>query len=726
MSLTIHAIFNAHLDPVWMWPWTAGLDEAIATCRSACDRLDAHPDLYFTQGEAWTFAMVERADPALFARIRNLVAAGRWEVVNGWWTQPDCNVPTADGLHHQISTGQGYVKDRFGLTPRCGFNPDSFGHCAAIPEILRAHGQDRYVFMRPGPHEMQLPARLFTWRSRPGGPAVTVFRIAGSYGNWPGGDDGMGCVEAATRDLPANTRHTMVFFGLGDHGGGPTERIIRWIEAHRDGLPGARMEFSTVTRFFDAVAADGTQLPEVVGELQYHAVGCYTAVRSVKAASRRAEHALARAQSVATPADQPALDRAWQAVCSHQFHDTFGGTGGPDVYPAVFDQLGGAAADAEQTLVYAVRRQMHELPDDPLPRIVLANPGPDDFSGWCEATGYYENRWRQPWRILAPDGSEVEYQLVHPGVGVGTDWIWGLRRVLVNGSIPAGGLLPLRLDVSQPPAQIKSRVSAEPTRLANSMGAAVELGTFVATPSGVPDAPTGTLPTHAFATLSLAGQVVTNVALHLIADPTDTWSHGIDRYPDGPAVSPTWSAPVVMHRGPLMAALLQEGVVGDSRLRAEWRVYADERAVDLLLEVHWRERMKLLKLVLPLHGEPTRTDGTPGMELIRPNDGRELPLHDYSSFAKMAVVCPDVFALDATGERARLTLLRAPLMAHHDPCPDFYPFGMVADQGVHLFRFRFRLAATDPVALAAEARRWQRPPLVAELTRGMPARMMEM
>lgn len=29
-------------------------------------RIDAHPELFYTQGEAWTFAMVERADPGLF------------------------------------------------------------------------------------------------------------------------------------------------------------------------------------------------------------------------------------------------------------------------------------------------------------------------------------------------------------------------------------------------------------------------------------------------------------------------------------------------------------------------------------------------------------------------------------------------------------------------------------------------------------------------------------
>ena len=61
---TVHLIFNAHLDPIWLWPWQAGLDEALATCRSACDRLDTHPDLTFSRGEAWVYSQVERLDPA--------------------------------------------------------------------------------------------------------------------------------------------------------------------------------------------------------------------------------------------------------------------------------------------------------------------------------------------------------------------------------------------------------------------------------------------------------------------------------------------------------------------------------------------------------------------------------------------------------------------------------------------------------------------------------------
>ena len=41
---TVHIVFNAHIDPVWLWPWTAGVDEALNTCYTMCRTLDRHPD----------------------------------------------------------------------------------------------------------------------------------------------------------------------------------------------------------------------------------------------------------------------------------------------------------------------------------------------------------------------------------------------------------------------------------------------------------------------------------------------------------------------------------------------------------------------------------------------------------------------------------------------------------------------------------------------------------
>ncbi len=45
---TLHMIGNAHLDPVWLWPWQEGYQEARATFASALDRMDEYPDFIFT------------------------------------------------------------------------------------------------------------------------------------------------------------------------------------------------------------------------------------------------------------------------------------------------------------------------------------------------------------------------------------------------------------------------------------------------------------------------------------------------------------------------------------------------------------------------------------------------------------------------------------------------------------------------------------------------------
>lgn len=703
MTITIHAIFHAHLDPIWMWPWTAGLDEVIATSRSACDRLDRHPELFYTQGEAWSFAMVERADPPLFARIRAHVASGRWEVVNGWWTQPDCNHPSVDGLRQQIRQGLDWVQERFGVTPNCGFNPDSFGHCAILPELLREAGQTRYVMMRPGDGELRLPSRLFTWRTRNGGAGITAFRIAATYNNGAQAKIDQRPVQQALEQLPPGCQHTMAFFGVGNHGGGPTERLVAWVQANRESFPGARLEFSTIERFFNAIEHEAPALPEVVGELQQHAVGCYSVLRAVKTEVHRAEHALTRASAVATLAEQPALRTAWQAVTSHHFHDTLGGTAIPEAYRAVCDQLGGACGLADEVLAYAVRRQLAALPDDVLPRVVLANPGTTPLSGWHEATIYLEGSWLGTWRLLDVQGAEVPFQILPSQIGVVDGWAWNVRRILVHATIPANGVVALRLDPTTAPAAVPAQVAIGDSELRNHSGTSIDLS--------------GRRPQLRHGALTLP------FALHLLPDPTDTWSHGIDRYADSPAEEPQWNAPQVIDRGPLMAAMSQQGTIGRSTLSAEWRLHADASWVDVELTVEWREAAQLLKLVLPGSGTAERCDGTPGMALIRPNDGRELPLHGFTSLGGHAVVCPTVYALDATPERARLTLLRAPLMADH--INTGFPRAQRADQGIHRFQLRLHLAPTTPEQLSAEVLAWQRPALVAELTRGMPARYTE-
>jgi len=695
---TVHLIFNAHLDPIWLWPWQAGLDEALATCRSACDRLDAHPDLTFSRGEAWVYSQVERLDPALFARIRGHVESGRWEIVGGWWIQPDCNAPSGWGLEKQIALGKDYFQTAFGQFPRVAYNVDSFGHAATLPALMWAAGQDCYVMMRPQEHEMALPARLFRWRGYEGGPEVTTFRVAGGYNSDPHGNLHRH-VENALRDLPPGVDHTLCFVGLGDHGGGPTETLIAWCRALQEELraegSGCRLLFSTPSRFFAAVAGQVPALPLVTGELQFHAVGCYSVYRPVKLGVRQGEHRLRQAE---TFAPGPELEDAWKHVCFHQFHDTLGGTCLPSAYPQVEAQLGGAWAVADEALQYGLRRCLSALPDDAHQRLVFGNASDAAWDGWTEFEPWLDwKAWRPDWTLRGEDGAVVPWQVLpseaHVGIGDGGR----PARLLLRLSVPPGGLRVLRLHRGEVAPAFPARVSArEDGLIANDVGL-----------SCGPDGPA-----------ALPG-----LRLELIEDRTDTWSHGIDRYGENPAAPAEWDAPQILDGGPLRASLLRTGRIGDSLLRAEWRVYAGEPFAELILDVHWRAAFQALKLTLPLPAAPTdRTDGIPGGRLVRPNSGREAPLRDWAWFpGGPGVVCPDVFALDATPARARFTLLRAVPLAFHDPYKGSFARAAWSDQGPHTFRFRFFPGDVSADLLESHGLMLQRPLLAADLTRGMPA-----
>lgn len=93
MNNSIHIIGNAHLDPIWLWRWQEGCGEVLQTFRSAVDRLNEYDGFIFTCSSASYYKWVEEIDPELFAEITKLVKKGRWVPVNGWWVQPDCNMP---------------------------------------------------------------------------------------------------------------------------------------------------------------------------------------------------------------------------------------------------------------------------------------------------------------------------------------------------------------------------------------------------------------------------------------------------------------------------------------------------------------------------------------------------------------------------------------------------------------------------------------------------------
>lgn len=696
---TVHLIFNAHIDPVWLWPWSAGLDEILNTCSSVCDLLDRHPDVIFTRGEAWVYAQIETLAPQLFSRIKRHVAQGRWELVGGWFIQPDCNLPGRIGFERQIELGRDYFKSRFGRFPRIAYNVDSFGHAATLPDIMRAYGQSHYVMMRPQEHEMALPARLFRWRGLDGGE-VTTFRIAGAYCTSKGitADH----IENSLTELPAGINHTMCFVGVGDHGGGPTESMIEWCREHQEQFKGVRLVFSSPGRFFRAIRNQEKSLPIVSGELQHHAIGCYSVHRPVKLSLKNTEELLGRAER-ALADDKPLRTRyqtdmkqAWEWTCFTAFHDTMGGTCLPSAYRQVDWQIGSAACTADAVLSLRLRRQMLALPPDPKQRIVLANWTDRPFDDFIEHEPWLEwTRWQNNWVLKDERDRVVPHQHIdHEAVRE------GMTRLLFKLKIPTGGHRILRICQGRPSRASDSSASRLSLRKNHALNARDSQG------------------------------VIKLPRLILRDDPTDTWSHSVDKFAGRKVDESHWTRLQQIESGPLRCTWLAEGTIGQSSLESEWRFYPRAGFFDLVLRVEWRERHRLLQLVYsPSSTIQNRKDGISGGVLQRPCDGRERPLRDFTHLTldngkRAGIACPDVFSISATPAQASLTLLRSCLMAHHDPAPPVKLRARFSDQGWHELRFRiFRESPSlTPNILESAALAVGSPIVGGDLTIGMPLR----
>lgn len=347
--MKLYLIGNAHLDPVWLWTENEGAAEVRATFAAAADRVEEYGDFVFTASSAQYYAWVERYDPALFERIRQYVRDGRWCPVGGWWIQPDCNLPSGESLARQSLYGQRYFMEKFGRIARTGYNVDSFGHAATLPQILAKSGLTNYVFSRPAFFEKTLPER-FWWRA-PDGTAVKAFRIPYGYESNTLDDLTRKLDKyAADENVPAER---MLFYGVGNHGGGPTVEMLEYIEGLRERPAGTQYAYASPDDYF----ADVTPETEVADELERHAVGCYSAHSELKRLHRRCENALLTAEKLSLAAGDPApLDDAWKTFLFNEFHDALGGC---SIYTACEELKTGYGAvlyAASQATMHAAQR----------------------------------------------------------------------------------------------------------------------------------------------------------------------------------------------------------------------------------------------------------------------------------------------------------------------------------------------------------------------------------
>jgi alpha-mannosidase len=698
-------IGNAHLDPVWLWRWQEGFQAAKATFRSALDRMCESDDFLFTSSSAAIYEWVERNDPRMFAEIQARVAEGRWQIVGGSWIQPDCNIPGGESFARQGLYGQRYFKEKLGVTSTVGYNVDSFGHHGMLPQILKQSGMDFYIFMRPGPHEQGLPGRLFWWESDDGS-RVLAFRIPYEYCTW--GKQLDRHVRRCFGDLKSPFDELMCFYGVGNHGGGPTKEnleSIRRMDADPD-FP--RLIFSTPGRFFDDVLAKGLPFPVVHDDLQHHASGCYAAHSGIKRWNRQGENMLLTAEKFCAIAERvtgqpyPAgLERAWKNVLFNQFHDILGGTSLEAAYDDARDLHGEAMSiagrglnDAIQSLAWNI-----DIPHaDGLTPIVVFNP-----HAWPSVTPVELDIGgvKDGDRLLDDQGRQVAVQLIRPPLIV-SGW---RRRISFVADLPPLGYRLYWVGAGQTLARSLAPASIEEPKPA-ALAAKVEGEGLKASDHAIEnehlrlsiDPTTGAIASLYDKRHQLEVFRGQGARAIVIDDPSDTWGHGVHRFDKEIGVF-TATRVRLAECGPVQATIRVESAYGDSKLAQEFTLYNGLDRVEVNVTVDWREQFKALALSFPVDLQFFKaTYEIPYGHIERPANGEEEPGQswlDLSGEARVAGVPYGLsllndgkYSFSVNDRDMRMTVLRSPIYAHHDPTapePDAaYTF---IDQGVQRFSY---------------------------------------
>lgn len=678
-----HMIGHAHIDPVWLWPWHEGMAVVHSTFRSALDRMNETSDFAFVASSAQFYEWVAENDPAMIKEIGKRIDEGRWNIVGGWWVEPDVNIPCGESMARQGLYGQRTFQRLFGRKARVAFNPDSFGHAGTLPQILNLQGMKYYVFMRPAPHEKTLPAELFWWESTDGSRVLT-YRIPISYNETQPVNKRVAEILERFRNQPMKS--LMAFYGAGDHGGGPTKANIRSIEELKEEKGAPAVFFSTMDGYFDEIEKKNPDLPVVKEDLQHHAPGCYTAEVGIKKGNRHSEAALIAAEKLAAigswawgatyPKDE--FTSAWHRVLFLQFHDSLAGTSLPEHSVTARESYGFALDTAHQVTYKTLQKLESRIPaeDAASEYLVVFNPHARETKKTVE----YDFNWsdsRQSSRVEDEQGNPLLHQWTAASTETGSR-----KKLIAEVSLPPFGYRQIRLFEGDAPA-VKNGVTVKENRLENEFYSIrfSENGEI-----GILDKRTGN---EVFSGNGVGCRAV------VIDDPSDTWSHDVRAFLDEIGVFGNAKI-TILQSGPLKATLRVATTYGNSTLTIDWSLTRGSRNIEAAVTLDWHERLKMLKFSFPVNiDSPTATYEAPYGFIVRETDGDENPGQRWIDLTGrqngnvygLTVINDAKYGYNVIGNDMRLSVARSAVFAHHHPkqlSPDKEYRWM--DQGIHTFR----------------------------------------
>jgi alpha-mannosidase len=300
--------------------------------------LKAHPNFRFVLDQACYVEPFLERYPEEEAAFRRFVREGRLEIVGGTDVMPDVNMPGGESFVRQMLYGKGYFRRKLGVDVTVGWQIDTFGHHAQMPQLLRLGGYRSFWISRgvPTPNT----PHDFLWEGLDGSRIPTFWYSYGAaYGSPPA--------------LPGFTEFMKARFGPpASSATGNCRVALAGVDVcePEEHLPVLAEQFNrqaakpfelrlAVPTDYEAAAACRPHRAIVRGELNPIFQGTYSSRIELKQRTRELERLLTTAEKLGTllgwlgaPHDDDLVWRAWEPMLFNQTHDLMSGVMTDRVY----------------------------------------------------------------------------------------------------------------------------------------------------------------------------------------------------------------------------------------------------------------------------------------------------------------------------------------------------------------------------------------------------------
>lgn len=474
--IPVGVVVQTHWDREWYLPHQSFIARLLEVMERVAGQLeDGSLRAFLFDGQTAALEdLLQHAEPALAARVRRLAASGRI-ALGPWYVMADQALCSGEALLRNLETGMADALDA-GNCQRVGYLPDTFGHIAQMPQILRNFGLASAVLWRGIDH----PHAEFDWEAPDGSRVGALFLTQGYYQhplNLPGWEAALETYlgQVAGRSLAPELLLTQGGDHLAPHAG-----LAGRIAAFNASQDRYRLEQDTLEgHVAKAMAGSEGRRATVGGELRQNAQAfvlpdVLSTRRYLKRLNQEAEDRLLGETEplyaqLAIDGEHPAryLDATWRLLMQQHAHDSICGCSVDAVHDEMLTRYVqiGQRLDAlrERACAAAGLTALAAADGDPFAddaRFTLFNPLPQPLDGWHAAQLFLKGPAAAALALAGPDGKPLDHVLlaVAPAQSLRSplddfpDMLDGHRYTLaIRAALP--GLAALACSAAPAPAQ---------------------------------------------------------------------------------------------------------------------------------------------------------------------------------------------------------------------------------------------------------------------------------